>query len=120
LYDPSRLKPIAGFSGFVKENADVVYHFVADRFSIEEIESLKQIEKDSGKLVEYNDEKLAVYKDEHGAVHALQPVCTHAGCIVQFNDSEKTWDCPCHGGRYSIDGKVITGPPGKDLAKYEL
>ncbi|HEX3768493.1 MAG TPA: Rieske 2Fe-2S domain-containing protein, partial [Puia sp.] len=53
---------------------------------------------------------LAICKDETGRIHAVSPVCTHLKCIVQWNKTEKTWDCPCHGARYSIDGKVLTGP----------
>ncbi|RYZ99635.1 MAG: FAD-dependent oxidoreductase [Sphingobacteriaceae bacterium] len=120
LFSPSRIKPVAGFRDFVAENADVAYHFIADRFSSEETDSLKTLEKDSGTIVKYHDQKLAVYKDAQGGIHALSPVCTHAGCIVNFNASEKTWDCPCHGGRFDIDGKVLTGPPRKDLKKVPL
>lgn len=115
LFNPSRLKPVAGFSEFIKENADVAYRFVADRFGNENIESLTSLAEDEGKIVELNGEKLAVYKGKDGHVSALNPVCTHAHCIVNFNPEEKSWDCPCHGGRFSIDGKVLTGPPRKDL-----
>ncbi|TDQ11937.1 FAD-dependent oxidoreductase [Pedobacter metabolipauper] len=120
LFSPSRIKPIAGFMDFVKENADVAYHFVADRFSAKEIESLTEIKAGEGQIIEYKDQKLAVYKDSSGKISALDPVCTHAGCIVKFNTSEKSWDCPCHGGRFSIDGKVLNGPPTQDLKAYDL
>ena len=58
---------------------------------------------------------MAVYREEGGAVHAVSPVCTHAFCIVHWNAAEKSWDCPCHGGRYQPDGSVIEGPPVKGL-----
>jgi glycine/D-amino acid oxidase-like deaminating enzyme/nitrite reductase/ring-hydroxylating ferredoxin subunit len=120
LYKPSRIKPIAGFTEFVKENADVAWRFVADRFAAEDITSLNEIEKDSGCLVDYEGKQIAVYKNEEGKVHALNPTCTHAGCIVKWNQTEKSWDCPCHGGRYDVNGKVITGPPTKDLQKLDI
>ncbi|SDG30205.1 hypothetical protein SAMN05421827_10556 [Pedobacter terrae] len=120
LFSPSRLKPIAGFNEFVKENADVAYHFVADRFGAEIIKSTHELAKNDGKIVEFDGEKLALYKDETGKVTALNPVCTHAGCIVNWNPAEKTWDCPCHGGRFSITGKVLNGPPQKDLESVSL
>jgi glycine/D-amino acid oxidase-like deaminating enzyme/nitrite reductase/ring-hydroxylating ferredoxin subunit len=120
LFNPSRIKPVAGFMDFVKENADVAYHFIADRFSAEDIHSLKDLKADDGIIVKYNGEKLAVYKDAEGKVTALNPVCTHAGCIVGFNHAEKSWDCPCHGGRFDTDGKVLTGPPRKDLQKVNI
>ena len=120
LFSPSRVKPIAGFVDFIKENADVAYHFVADRIFGQDIASLNEIPADSGKIVEYHDQKLAIYKDAAGKVHALNPVCTHAKCIVNFNAAEKSWDCPCHGGRFNINGQVLTGPPRMDLQKVEI
>jgi Rieske Fe-S protein len=90
----------------VKENADVAYHFVADRVGIHETDSLKRLQPGTGKVVEVNGQKIATYRDEAGVtVHALSPVCTHAACIVNWNSEEKSWDCPCHGARYDIDGK---------------
>jgi glycine/D-amino acid oxidase-like deaminating enzyme/nitrite reductase/ring-hydroxylating ferredoxin subunit len=120
LFSPTRIKPVAGFMEFVKENTDVAYRFIADRFSADSIDSLKEIAPDSGAIVKYEGEKLAVYKDAEGKVTALNPVCTHAKCIVCFNPSEKSWDCPCHGGRFDLDGKVITGPPRADLQKVQI
>lgn len=117
LFDPGRVKPVAGFTEFVKENADVVGLFVGDRFGIEEIESLGDIPAGSGKIVEYGGHKLGIYKQENGEVALIDPVCTHAGCIVQWNDSEKSWDCPCHGARFNCYGEVLTGPARKPLEK---
>lgn len=116
VFSPSRLKPIDGFAEFVKENADVAYHFIADRLSVKETDSLKSIPKGSGKVVELDGKKIAAYHDEGGELHTLSPVCTHAGCIVNWNAAEKTWDCPCHGARFDVDGKVLTGPADKGLA----
>jgi glycine/D-amino acid oxidase-like deaminating enzyme/nitrite reductase/ring-hydroxylating ferredoxin subunit len=117
IFSPSRTKPIDGFSDFIKENADVVYHFVADRISVKETDSLKRLAKGSGKVVEFEGKKIAAYRDENDELHTLSPVCTHAGCIVNWNQSEQSWDCPCHGARFDIDGKVLTGPADQDLAK---
>lgn len=120
LYSPSRMKPVAGFMDFLRENTDVAYHFIADRFSAEDISSLNELETDSGMIVDYKDQKLAIYKDPEGNIQALSPVCTHAGCIVNFNAAEKSWDCPCHGGRFDLHGKVLSGPPRKDLQQIIL
>ncbi|SDZ80325.1 FAD-dependent oxidoreductase [Pedobacter hartonius] len=120
LYTPSRLKPVAGFSEFVKENADVAWRFVADRFGAEELDKLSELQKGEGKVAEFKGEKLAVYKDQQGKVTALHPVCSHAGCIVNFNAAEQSWDCPCHGGRFDISGKVMCGPPRNDLSQIDL
>jgi glycine/D-amino acid oxidase-like deaminating enzyme/nitrite reductase/ring-hydroxylating ferredoxin subunit len=120
LFAPARLKPVAGFKEFVRENADVAYRYIADRVKISKLDSVSSLAADSGTVVKYEDRKVAVYKDGKGMIHALDPVCTHAGCIVKWNGPEKSWDCPCHGGRFDIDGKVLTGPPRKDLQKLDI
>lgn len=120
LFKPYRIKPIAGFSEFVKENADVAFHFIADKFKAENIERWSDINREEGKVVEYNGEKIAFYKDNQGLITCLSPTCTHAGCTVTFNDSEKSWDCPCHGGRFDLDGKVISGPPRAALNRVDI
>jgi glycine/D-amino acid oxidase-like deaminating enzyme/nitrite reductase/ring-hydroxylating ferredoxin subunit len=115
LLSPSRLKPVSGFAEFVKENADVAYHFIADRFSNEVIRSTNELRADEGRIVSFEGKKLALHKNVDGKITALNPVCTHAGCIVNWNPEEKSWDCPCHGGRFSTEGKVLTGPARDDL-----
>ncbi|MCE7064923.1 FAD-dependent oxidoreductase [Dyadobacter sp. CY326] len=120
LYKPSRIKPIAGFKEAIKENADVASRFITDRFGIEEIESISQIPNGTGEIFDYKDQKLAIYKDLSGNVKALDPVCTHTGCIVQWNNSEKSWDCPCHGGRFDTSGNVLTGPPRIALKQIDI
>ena len=120
LFSPSRLKPVAGFTEFVKENADVAWHFVKDRLTPEQLDKVTELKKGSGVIAEYEGKRMAFYKDDAGAVTALNPTCTHAACIVQFNDVEKSWDCPCHGGRFDVYGKVLTGPPTKDLEQVMI
>lgn len=120
LFAPSRLKPIAGFTDFVKENVDVAWRFVADRFSAKDLLSLSELKPGQGMIAVYEGEQVAIYKDDLGNITALNPVCTHAGCIVHFNDAEQSWDCPCHGGRYDITGKVLTGPPTKGLESVRV
>ncbi|HEY0042290.1 MAG TPA: FAD-dependent oxidoreductase [Flavisolibacter sp.] len=120
LFSPGRIKPVAGFAAFVQENADVVKEFVARRIAVEKIDGLSDLAKGEAKVVKYEGETLAIYKDENGGIHALNPVCTHAKCVVGWNRAEKTWDCPCHGARYDIGGEVLTGPARRGLEKVEL
>ena len=120
LFSPGRIKPIAGFTAFVQENADVVKEFVAKRVNVEKIDGLSELAHGEAKVVKYEGETVAIYKDENGGVHALNPVCTHAKCVVGWNRAEKTWDCPCHGARYDINGEVLTGPARRGLEKVEL
>jgi 3-phenylpropionate/trans-cinnamate dioxygenase ferredoxin reductase component len=68
-----------------------------------------------GGVIDLEGQRLAVFKDEEGYLHALSPRCTHMGCTVDWNDVERTWDCPCHGSRYSVEGEVLQGPAAKAL-----
>ena len=120
LYDPNRIKPVAGFVNFIKHNADVAKQFAGKWFPHEELESLAGLSPGEGKVVKYNNEKIAVYKDDEGTLHAVNPICTHLKCEVKWNGAERSWDCPCHGARYSFDGKVLTGPADADLEIVEV
>ena len=120
LFSPARIKPVAGFTNFIKENADVVKEFVSGRFSVSSIDEVGELARGEGRIVKYEGKKLGLYKDENGNMHAVNPVCTHAKCIVAWNTSERSWDCPCHGARFSPDGKVLTGPAARDLEKIAL
>ncbi len=120
LFRPGRVKPVAGFTEFVKENADVVAQFVSKRIGTEKIEGLSELAPGEGRVVKYEGDNLAIYKDESGKVYALNPVCTHAKCVVGWNSAEKSWDCPCHGARYDLNGNVLTGPARRGLEKVAL
>ena len=120
LFSPSRIKPIAGFVNFVKENADVAKEFVTGRFHASAIKEVSELARGEGRLVKYEGQRIGLYRDDNGALHAVDPVCTHAKCIVSWNTAERSWDCPCHGGRFTPEGKLITGPPAHDLQKIDL
>lgn len=115
LFSPTRVKPLAGFAEFVKHNADVVKQFVGKYFGKDELQELSGLAPGEGKVVKYEDHALALYKDEQGGIHAVSPSCTHMKCSVNWNVAEKSWDCPCHGARYSYDGVVLNAPANKNL-----
>ncbi|HYH95258.1 FAD-dependent oxidoreductase [Hyalangium sp.] len=120
LYDATRVKVKAGAKDFIQENAEVAFHFVADRLARPEGHRLSEVAPGEGKILEVDGKKVAVYREESGACHAVSPVCTHLGCHVHWNRAERSWDCPCHGARYSPTGKVLNGPAVKDLASQKL
>jgi glycine/D-amino acid oxidase-like deaminating enzyme/nitrite reductase/ring-hydroxylating ferredoxin subunit len=120
LFNPNRVKPVAGFANFVKENLDVAKEFIGKRLSQEKIHGLAEIAPGEAKVVKYEGESIALYKDDNGKVYAVNPVCTHAKCIVDWNSAEKSWDCPCHGARYDVMGNVLTGPARKGLEVISL
>jgi Rieske Fe-S protein len=79
------------------------------------VDSIDEIPPDSGGIIRDGVRKDAVYRDPDGVVHQMSAVCPHLGCIVNWNGTERTWDCPCHGSRFDKFGKVINGPAAKDL-----
>jgi Rieske Fe-S protein len=89
--------------------------FVTDRVAMRFAGPLGELAPGQGAIVDHEGEKLAAYRDESGELHALSPICTHIRCVVAFNEAERTWDCPCHGSRFGIDGKVIRGPAKRPL-----
>jgi glycine/D-amino acid oxidase-like deaminating enzyme/nitrite reductase/ring-hydroxylating ferredoxin subunit len=115
LFSPSRIKPIAGFNNFVGHNADVVKHYAGKFFGIEQLEELAGIAPGEGKVVKFEGSLLAISKEDNGELHAVASSCTHMKCNVVWNNAEHSWDCPCHGARYSPDGTVLTGPANHDL-----
>jgi glycine/D-amino acid oxidase-like deaminating enzyme/nitrite reductase/ring-hydroxylating ferredoxin subunit len=119
LLSPERVKPVAGFASFVKEGADVVAEFVSGRFQMDKLPELAQLAPEEGKVAKYEKKSLAIFKNEAGEIFALDPVCTHAKCIVTWNGAEKSWDCPCHGTRYNIKGEVLTGPASSNLERMK-
>ena len=117
LFDPMRLHPRAGAASFLKENADVGMRFFADR--IRRRGDADDLAPGEGKVVGSGLGQRAVYRDEAGKLHELSARCTHLGCIVAFNSAERTWDCPCHGSRFGVDGEVIEGPAVRPLPKAD-
>lgn len=107
LYDARRFNPLKSGKHFISENLDVAGHLIGDRFKDA---GPGQPAPGEGKIMSVDGEKLAVATDDQGQTHYLSPVCPHLGCYVAWNAMEKTWDCPCHGSRFSPKGEVICGP----------
>jgi glycine/D-amino acid oxidase-like deaminating enzyme/nitrite reductase/ring-hydroxylating ferredoxin subunit len=117
IYDPKRFTPIASAKKFAKENITVASHLLKDYLFYGEADEVNEIQKGEGKTIKIDGDHLAAYRDEAGMLHIVSGICTHMGCVVHWNDGEKSWDCPCHGSRFSIDGKVLEGPAYTHLAK---
>jgi glycine/D-amino acid oxidase-like deaminating enzyme/nitrite reductase/ring-hydroxylating ferredoxin subunit len=120
LYDPRRVHPIAEAGAFVKANLATARHFVADRLRPVERDALAAIPLDGGAVVRWKGQQCAVYRDDEGTVHAVSAVCSHLGCLVAFNEVERSWDCPCHGSRFDVGGGVLHGPATAPLAPREV
>ena len=79
--------------------------------------TISSLKNGEGAILVVEGKKVAIYKSFEGKIDKLSPVCRHLGCIVDFNQTDKTWDCPCHGSRYKTDGTVFMGPAKKNLDK---
>jgi glycine/D-amino acid oxidase-like deaminating enzyme/nitrite reductase/ring-hydroxylating ferredoxin subunit len=119
LFDATRIKPLASASEFVKENVNVGTHFVGDHLSPPDVRSFDEVPKGEGRLVRQGVKKVAAYRDDDGTLHAVSSVCTHLFCQVKWNSAERSWDCPCHGSRYGVDGRVLQGPAVKPLERVD-
>jgi glycine/D-amino acid oxidase-like deaminating enzyme/nitrite reductase/ring-hydroxylating ferredoxin subunit len=113
LYDPSR-KTAKAAKEFIKETTNMASQY-SDWLTPGEVSGAEEIAPGTGAVLRRGLNKVAVYRDEHGNVHERSAVCTHLGCIVKWNSSEHTWDCPCHGSRFDKDGQVLNGPAIRSL-----
>jgi glycine/D-amino acid oxidase-like deaminating enzyme/nitrite reductase/ring-hydroxylating ferredoxin subunit len=120
LYEATRFKLAASLPTYLSENVDFPLHLLSDTVHPPDVASMDEIAPGHGAIARVGGERLAVYRDAGGALHAVTAICTHLGCHVKFNASEKTWDCPCHGSRFGVDGTVIDGPAVLSLKRREL
>lgn len=116
LYDPTRTAPFAA-GQLYREGLEEAKHFFVDRATGSEAIEIADVAVGEGKIVGRPGDQSAACRDPECHVHAVSARCTHLGCIVAWNPAEKSWDCPCHGSRFSFDGKVLHGPAVRDLEK---
>ncbi|WP_409492309.1 FAD-dependent oxidoreductase [Amycolatopsis sp. cmx-11-12] len=117
LYDPNRFDLRSAIST-VENNATVAKFLVGDHLSaLRKPASLAELALGEAKVTRDGGELVAAYRAPDGELHAVSAHCTHLGCLVAFNNAEKTWDCPCHGSRFGLDGSVLQGPAVRPLPK---
>jgi Rieske Fe-S protein len=115
FYDPGRMKPLASAKDFMKENANVGMRFLGDRVTKRGGRDAEDLAPGEGDIANLNGEKVAAYRDEDGRLHAVSHLCTHMYCQLNWNSGDRSWDCPCHGSRFSPDGEILHGPAVKPL-----
>jgi glycine/D-amino acid oxidase-like deaminating enzyme/nitrite reductase/ring-hydroxylating ferredoxin subunit len=101
----------------VEENAKVSLHLFGDPIRHRADRPIDDLARGEGAIVSARGDKVAGYRDEDGELHAVSSRCTHLHCQVAWNGAERTWDCPCHGSRFSVDGDVLNGPAVEPLPK---
>ncbi len=118
LYDPSRLM-FHSLGDYLHEVGNMAAQYV-DLISPEDISSTSELKAGQGAIISKGLKKIAVYKDDKGKVSAYSAICSHLGCVLQWNADEKSFDCPCHGSRFTYEGKLINGPAITDLKKISI
>jgi len=118
LYDPTR-KTLKAAPTFAAETADMVARMVGDHVKGGDVSDREDIAPGDGAIIRDGLKHVAVYRDAHGNLQEMSAVCTHLGCVVQWNGGEKSWDCPCHGSRFALDGAVLNGPASAPLKAVE-
>lgn len=113
VYNPSRKTIMASAKSFIVENFNVAEQLIDGKLS--SIPEDIDVKPGEGKVVKMNGERVGAYRDEQGVLHLVNTTCTHMGCELNWNSAEKTWDCPCHGSRFSYKGKIVEGPAVKPL-----
>lgn len=115
VYNPSRFTPMASAKSFMVENFNVAKEFVRGKLTLNP-DNLN-LTMGEGKVVDIEGENVGAYRDETNKIHLVDTTCTHLGCEVVWNSAENSWDCPCHGSRFTYEGDVIEGPATKPLVK---
>jgi glycine/D-amino acid oxidase-like deaminating enzyme/nitrite reductase/ring-hydroxylating ferredoxin subunit len=119
LFDAGRTKIKGGLWDYLKENKDYPYYLIRDRLAGQRGRALRSIPRGHGEVIDIDGQPAAVYRGDDSEVHVRSAVCTHMGCYVHFNDAEHTWDCPCHGSRFKVNGDVLSGPAEEPLGAVE-
>ena len=118
IYSPKRL-PVSMPGTYLSELFNVIKQY-ADFIMPADIHEVNELRNGEGAILGKGVVRFAVYKDEQGGVHSFSAVCPHMGCVVQWNAEERSFDCPCHGSRFTKEGDVINGPATAALEKVSI
>ena len=101
VYTPSRFN-VASAAKFVVVNADVAKHLVLSK--LRPTEDLKDLAPGEARTISVDGDKVGAFRDDKGKLHLVDITCTHLGCELSWNEAERSWDCPCHGSRFTYEG----------------
>lgn len=116
VFSPSRVNGESA-KRFVTHNAEVGAQFTADWARSLLADEEATLETGEGTVVKTDDGPVGVSRDESGEINAVSAICPHMKCVLRWNDGEASWDCPCHGSRFSPEGRVLDGPAIEDLPR---
>lgn len=117
LYDPNRVPPLKSLKRLPKAGTNMMKQFLTGHRSLQDGETAPYLEPGEGKVVKINGETLGLYRDDDGEWQAVSGTCTYSGCTLKWNGAGESWDCPCDGSRYTVEGEVFDGPAQEDLQR---
>lgn len=117
VYDPSRFEGDPMIKNFATSNFDVAKHLIGDK--LKPVSRDIDIKPGEAKIIVHDNKKVGIFKDKKNKIHAVNVTCTHMGCDLAWNAAELSWDCPCHGSRFTYEGDIIEGPALKSLRTDE-
>ncbi|MDS0284614.1 FAD-dependent oxidoreductase [Haloarcula onubensis] len=120
VFEPTRLKPLASKSTFLSHNRHAMEHYAEDYLGSRPAVERADLDPGEAGVYEADGDPVAVYRDDDGERHTRSAVCPHLGCLVSWNDGERSWDCPCHGSRFDVDGEVLDTPAVEGLDDVSL
>ncbi len=115
VFDVHRHHPIAAAGSFLGENVKIAKHWIGDRLSTDHV-APGDLRSGEAAVTVVDKVAMACFRDDSGLLHTVSATCTHLGCLVAWNGAERSWDCPCHGSRFDIDGAVLQAPATEPLA----
>jgi nitrite reductase/ring-hydroxylating ferredoxin subunit len=115
-FSPNRLS-LRSLPEVARLGAKFTADLALDRLRPSEVSSVEEIGADEGRVVREGHRLRGVYRDPDAVLHSVSLRCTHLGCLLRFNSAERSWDCPCHGSRFDVDGNVLEGPASKPLPR---
>jgi glycine/D-amino acid oxidase-like deaminating enzyme/nitrite reductase/ring-hydroxylating ferredoxin subunit len=118
IYRPSRIT-LKATGDFLKEVGNMTVQYL-DYLAPGDLKTINELAPGQGAVMNLGAKKAAVYRDDHHVLHAFSAICPHLGCVIQWNAAEASFDCPCHGSRFTCQGKVVNGPAQGDLKKIVL
>lgn len=119
IFAVDRKKIIGGTWRYLRQNTDYPYYMLKDRLQPAEGSSPDEVGPNEGKILKIDGKRVACSRDAGGKVTMVSAICTHMGCIVHWNDADETWDCPCHGSRFTPAGEKFAGPAERPLEPFE-
>ncbi len=108
VYNPSRFALAASAKKLILENVNVAKELIGGKLTA--VPSDVEIKPGEARVFDLEGKKVGAYRDEKSQLHIVDTTCTHMGCELKWNSAEKSWDCPCHGSRFTYEGEIIEGP----------